>query len=180
MPLTPTEIRTEKKPQQLAPDVMVIFGRPKGDRGSYRQWQEENIAPQVVFEILSSSNFQEEMQKKFNFYQAHGIEEYYLYDPKKNQLTGWLRQGELLEAIATIEDWISPLLGIKFTTQTGDLVLFHPNGERFVEFVEVVEQRDRALKTADRERQRADDAEATIQQLHDRLLKLGVDPHTLP
>jgi len=35
-----------------APDVMVIFGRPKGDRGSYLQWREANIAPQVVFEIL--------------------------------------------------------------------------------------------------------------------------------
>ena len=32
-----------------APDVMVVLGRPKGDRGSYRQWREENIAPQVVF-----------------------------------------------------------------------------------------------------------------------------------
>jgi Uma2 family endonuclease len=47
-----------------APDVMVVFGRPKGEspeatlseRGSYKQWQEENIAPQVVFEILSPSN----------------------------------------------------------------------------------------------------------------------------
>ena len=28
-----------------APDVMVIFGRPKGKRGSYRQWREENIPP---------------------------------------------------------------------------------------------------------------------------------------
>jgi Uma2 family endonuclease len=36
-----------------APDVMVVFGRPKGKRGSYRQWQEGNIPPQVVFEILS-------------------------------------------------------------------------------------------------------------------------------
>jgi Uma2 family endonuclease len=26
-----------------APDVMVVFGRPKGDRGSYKQWQENNI-----------------------------------------------------------------------------------------------------------------------------------------
>ena len=26
-----------------APDVLVAFGRPKGDRGSYRQWQEDNI-----------------------------------------------------------------------------------------------------------------------------------------
>jgi Uma2 family endonuclease len=35
-----------------APDVMVAVGRPKGDRGSYKQWEEDNIAPQVVFEIL--------------------------------------------------------------------------------------------------------------------------------
>ena len=39
-----------------APDAMVAFGRPKGDRGSYKQWKEDNIAPQVVFEILSPGN----------------------------------------------------------------------------------------------------------------------------
>ena len=26
-----------------APDTMVVFGRPKGDRGSYQQWKENNI-----------------------------------------------------------------------------------------------------------------------------------------
>ena len=35
-----------------APDVMVAFGRPKGRRGSYQQWNESGIAPQVVFELL--------------------------------------------------------------------------------------------------------------------------------
>ena len=39
-----------------APDVMVIFGRPRGDRGSYKQWEEGGVAPQVVWEILSPSN----------------------------------------------------------------------------------------------------------------------------
>ena len=24
-----------------APDTMVVFGRPKGDRGSYKQWESE-------------------------------------------------------------------------------------------------------------------------------------------
>src|SRR5205809_3637619 len=38
---------------RTAPDVLVAFGRPKGDRGSYLQWLEDNIAPQVVFEVLS-------------------------------------------------------------------------------------------------------------------------------
>ena len=31
----------EGKPKiRQAPDAMVVFGRPKGDRGSYRQWEE--------------------------------------------------------------------------------------------------------------------------------------------
>ncbi|MEM9542302.1 MAG: Uma2 family endonuclease [Cyanobacteria bacterium P01_E01_bin.42] len=136
-------------------DVMVVFGRPKGERGSYMQWQEDNVAPQVAFEILSPGNTKKEMEAKFEFYQKHGIEEYYLYNPKKNRLQGWLRKGKKLEAIAQIENWISPLLGIRLTTGEGELVLFHPDGERFVEFVEVVEQRDRALERADRQKQRA-------------------------
>ena len=41
---------------RAAPDVYVIFGRPKGDRGSYRQWEEENVPPTVVFEVLSPGN----------------------------------------------------------------------------------------------------------------------------
>src|SRR5262245_25837669 len=28
---------------RLAPDVLVVFGRPKGERGSYRQWEEANL-----------------------------------------------------------------------------------------------------------------------------------------
>jgi Uma2 family endonuclease len=30
----------------MAPDVMVVFGRPKGKRGSYKQWREQNLGPQ--------------------------------------------------------------------------------------------------------------------------------------
>ncbi len=46
-------VQDKKITGPVAPDVMVVFGRPKGRRGSYKQWQEDNIAPQVVFEILS-------------------------------------------------------------------------------------------------------------------------------
>jgi len=34
-----------------APDALVAFGRPKGYRGSYKQWVEGGIPPKVVFEI---------------------------------------------------------------------------------------------------------------------------------
>ena len=39
--------------QRQAPDVMVVFGRPKADRGSYQQWKEGANAPQVEFAIFS-------------------------------------------------------------------------------------------------------------------------------
>src|SRR6266480_4781654 len=41
---------------RVAPDALVVFGRPPGYRGSYRQWREDGIAPQVVFEVLSPNN----------------------------------------------------------------------------------------------------------------------------
>ena len=63
---------------RVAPDVMVVFGRPKGDRGSYKQWQEDNIAPQVVFEILSPGNTEGEMDRKLQTYARCGVEEYYI------------------------------------------------------------------------------------------------------
>src|SRR5262245_47547869 len=71
---------------QTAPGVMVVFGRPKGDRGSFKQWQEEGIAPQVVFDILSPGNSFKELLRKYLFYRRYGVEEYYLYDPEKQTL----------------------------------------------------------------------------------------------
>ncbi|MEA5471833.1 Uma2 family endonuclease [Spirulina sp. 06S082] len=171
--LTQKQIIEQEEPQRQAPDVMVVFGRPKGDRGSYMQWKEDNIAPQVAFEILSPGNKKKDMDTKFKFYQQHGIKEYYLYNPKKNRLQGWLRKGKKLNEISQMEGWISPLLGIRFTTNEGDLVLFHPDGERFVDFVEVVEQRDRARVALEEEKKKN-------QQLLDRLIQLGIDPNTLP
>ena len=72
---------------------MVVFGRPKGYRGSYKQWEEGGIAPQVVFEILSPGNRPGKMQRKFQFYDRYGVEEYYVYDPDTNELGGCQRGG---------------------------------------------------------------------------------------
>src|SRR5436309_519308 len=66
---------------RTAPDVMVVFGRRKGDRGSYRQWEEEGVPVTVAFEILSPGNTVPEMADKFAFYEDHGVEEHYIYDP---------------------------------------------------------------------------------------------------
>ncbi len=95
-------VQDKKITGPVAPDIMVVFGRPKGRRGSYKQWQEDNIAPQVVFEILSPSNSLEEMERKLLFYQRYGVEEYYLYDPDSHNFQGWLRQEGLLRVISKV------------------------------------------------------------------------------
>jgi Uma2 family endonuclease len=71
----------EGKPKvRTAPDTMVVFGRPKGHRGSYKQWEEAGVAPQVVFEVLSPGNRPAETIRKFRFYKRYGVEEYYIYN----------------------------------------------------------------------------------------------------
>src|SRR5262245_33864056 len=61
---------------RLSPDVYVGFGRPKGDRGSYKQWEEDNVPMTVIFEVLSPGNTVTEMADKLAFYDEHGAEEY--------------------------------------------------------------------------------------------------------
>ncbi|MCP3944546.1 MAG: Uma2 family endonuclease [Desulfobacteraceae bacterium] len=123
-----------------APDVMAAFGRPKGDRGSYVQYKEENIPPQVVFEILSPGNTAEEMENKFDFYEEHGVEEYYVYDPEKVTLKGWVRLGKRLRPVENIIGWVSPRMRIRFEIPGDELVIFRPDGRRFLTPLETEQQ----------------------------------------
>ena len=120
-----------------APDVLVVFGRPKGDRGSYVQHREEDIPPQVVFEIRSPSNTQTEMDKKLVFYDNYGVEEYYLYDPQKNDLSGWLRCDGKLNVIEQMNGWRSPRLNIRFDLSGEELQLYRPDGTPFLSYEDV-------------------------------------------
>ncbi len=171
---------------RIAPDAMVIFGRPKGDRGSYRQWEEGNIAPQVAFEILSPGNTVKEMAKKLKFYERYGVDEYYLYDPDDNILKGWIRPEESLVKIEHINGWISPRLGIRFEITADDLTIFRPDGQKFLSPVEMETRNVIALdkfrqerlraeqerQRAEKEKQRAESAEAKAAMLEAKLKAL--------
>ena len=123
-----------------APDALVAFGRPKGDRGSYKQWEEGGIAPHVVFEVLSPGNTRREMDGKLAFYDRYGVEEYYLYDPDRGRLQGWWRQQGRLVEITPMRGWVSPRLGVRFDLDGLELCLTRPNGERFASFLEFAQQ----------------------------------------
>jgi Uma2 family endonuclease len=159
-----------------APDVMVVFGRPKGDRGSYLQWEEGGVVPQVVFEVLSPANTIAAMTRKFRFYERYGVEEYYLYDPDSGELSGWQRQGEVLEKIVSMAAWVSPRLRVRFELDGRTLHLYHPNGERFATYVELMQQREQERQRAEQEHQRAEQEHQRAERLAARLRELGIDP----
>lgn len=166
----------------VAPDVMVVFGRPKGRRGSYRQWREENIAPQVVFEILSPSNTKAEMTRKFEFYNRYRVEEYYLYDPDRLRFQGWQRGREDLKEITPINNWISPRLGIRFVLDSSGLEIYRPDGKKFLTSIELSEQFEQQKqqieierKKAETERKKAEKQKRRADKLAQKLRELGVD-----
>jgi Uma2 family endonuclease len=150
-----------------APDVMVAFDRSKGYRGSYRQWEEAGIAPQVVFEVLSPGNRLAEMTAKFEFYDRYGVEEYYIYDPDRVDFTGWVRVGGRLQGISEIAGWVSPRLGIRFELKD-ELEIYTPTGDLFLSPVEIAKQ-------SQQERERADLAEQKLARMAAKLQELGID-----
>lgn len=175
----PTEGDNKKR---VAPDAMVVFGREKGERGSYQQWKEDNIAPQVVFEILSPGNTTKEMYGKLLFYQNHGVEEYYIYDPDMNDLTGFIRQDNILQMIENIDGWESPRLGIRFELSQPELNIYYPNGDRFSTYNEekqkVLEEKERADKEkerAEKEKERAEKEKERADKLEAKLRELGIN-----
>ncbi len=154
---------------RAAPDVMVVFGRPKGDRGSYRQWEEDQIAPQVVFEILSPGNRPGESIRKFRFYDRFGVEEFYLFDPDSQALEGWIRDGDSLREIEEMDGRTSPRLGVRFDLSSGELQFLRPDGRPLVSYVEMAKQ-------AEQERQRAEQECLRNERLMAQLRALGIEP----
>ena len=148
-----------------APDTMVVFGRPKGDRGSYKQWEEGNIAPQVVFEILSPSNKSVEMAKKLLFYDRYGVEEYYIYNPDNNNLEVLIRNAGSLDSIPESHDWVSPRLGIRFDLSSDELQIYRPDGTKFYSYIEI----NRMLEQSNRQ---VAEMEAMLKQYRDRFGEL--------
>ena len=162
----------EGKPKiRQAPDVMVVLGRPKRERGSYKQWEEDAIAPQVVFEVLSPGNRFDELLRKFRFYEKYGVEEYYIYNPDSGDLLGWRRGEGGLEEITEMNGHVSRRLEIRFEPGEGpnNLRIIGPDGQRFLTHQELMEQAEAERQRAEAERQRAE-------RLAARLRELGIEP----
>jgi len=160
--------------ERTAPDAMVVFGRPKGERGSYRQWVEGGLAPQVVFEVLSPGNTPTEMASKRDWYARYGVEEYYEYDPNNGTLDGWrMAYGTSLK-IEKMQGWVSPRLGVTLGLEGNDLVMVGPDGERFKSVQTIAQERDQARAQAQHMAEEYAYAQARAERLAACLRELGL------
>jgi Uma2 family endonuclease len=155
---------------RFAPDVLIAFGRPPGDRGSYLQWRENGQSPDVLFEVLSPGNTKKEMQAKFDAYERFGANEYYIYDPDNGTLEGWWRDEATgrLQAIEAMLPWKSPLCELRFHLEGHHLVVTRPDGHVFLTPTEADDamEVERAQKEAALQREVAERAqkEAALQR----------------
>ena len=162
-------IEGDNKKRQ-APDVYVSFGRPKGDRSSYRVWEEDGIFPQVVFEVWSPSNRYTEMQDKFAFYEKYGAEEYYILYPEFPMYAeAFRRDGTKLVRVAEVNGYVSPRTGIRFSLAPDELTLFGHDARPLRTAEELAAEREAAERAAQEQREKA-------AKLAAKLRELGVDP----
>jgi Uma2 family endonuclease len=142
-----------------APDVYVAYGRPKGDRGSYRVWEEGGIFPQVIFEVWSPNNRYAEMQDKFAFYEKYGAEEYYILYPEfPMHAEAFRREGDKLVRVVEVNGYVSPQTSLRFALETGHLTVFGSDNH--------------PLRTAE-------EFAAERERLAAKLRELGVNPDTV-
>jgi hypothetical protein len=133
----------------------------------------------VTFEVLSPKNTRPEMDRKRAFYERHGVEEYYEYDPDRGQLRGWLRRHDQLAPISEMEGWVSLRLGVRFRLDGGELRLYRPDGRPFLTSPELDAQREAAEQRAEQERDRAEQQRQRAEQERQRAERLAARLHAL-
>jgi len=122
----------------VAPDVFVVQGVAKGERRTYRLW-EEGQPPVVVFEITSRGSRLEDLGTKRAIYAMLGVRECFLYDPLgeylRPPLQGYrLQEGEYQRIPPGAEGRLaSQALGLELRLEDGRLRVFNPTtGERLL------------------------------------------------
>ena len=93
-----------------APDTMVVVGLPVKptlrEIGSYRQWEHGGHVA-LAIEVLSPSDTWAEMVRKRQFYDRHGVDEYWVFDPAAGALEVWVREADALSERAVPESGAS-------------------------------------------------------------------------
>ena len=129
-----------------SPDVMICFGIPKGDRTSYKTWEESDVVPSVIIEIASRSTWKKDRIEKRALYESLGVKEYYIFNPQYTKsfpvFMAFRENASRLESIEIENGRIkSDVLGLELVDTGETLRLFNPHtGEFLKDFEELNEQ----------------------------------------
>jgi Uma2 family endonuclease len=104
------------------------------------------------------------MNRKLVFYERYGVEEYYIYDPDKNDLSGWLRSESRLDLIEQMHDWVSPRCGIRFDCSGEELAIYRPDGQKFFSYLEIGQLLEQERQRVEEERQRVEQERQRAEQ----------------
>ena len=150
---------------RISPDGYVVFGISPDARDSYKAWEEGGRLPDVIFEFTSKKTQQQDTDRKLPLYeQVLKTPEYFLFDPTGDYLRPRL-QGYRLEdgryvRLELVNDRLrSEQLGLDLVQEGERLRLFDPVAGRFLMTTQ------EALRLADVEARRAEDAEAENERL---------------
>jgi hypothetical protein len=162
----------------VAPDVFVVQGVAKGERRTYKLW-EEGQPPTVVFEITSRGSRLEDLGTKRALYAMLGVQEYFLYDPLSEYLRpplqGYrLREGEYERVLPGDQgELASQALSLELRVEEGQLRVVNPaTGERLLTPAEVQVARRAEATARQAAEARAALAESELERLRAELARL--------
>lgn len=135
----------------ISPDVMVCFGIPKGERRSYKIWEENDVVPSVVIELSSRGTWSKDLDEKYFLYEQLGVKEYYIFNPlyPKNSpvfLAFRLENGEF-HGVSTDNDRVkSDVLELELVVLNNTLRLFNPKTREFLKTPAELAEENQKLK----------------------------------
>jgi Uma2 family endonuclease len=162
----------------VAPDIFVVQGVSKGERRTYKLW-EEGQPPTVIFEITSRGSRLEDLGTKRALYAMLGVREYVLYDPLgeylRPPLQGYrLQQGEYERVLPGDQgQLVSQALSLELRLQDGRFQVVNPaTGERLLTPAEAHAARRTEATARQAAEARAALAEAELKRLQEELARL--------
>lgn len=170
--------------QVVAPDVFVVKGVPKGDRRTYKLWEEENKGPQVVFEVTSRRTRKEDLGPKKGTYEMLGVQEYFLFDPLGEYLEPplvgyWLEEGGYRREAG--ERLVSEVLGLELRVEEEHLWLYDlETGEKLLSPLEAQAARREAEARAEQEAAARREAEEELARLRAQMARQRDSEETEP
>ena len=160
--------------KSVAPDVFVVQGVAKKQRGTYLTW-EESRTPDFVIELASPSTFRHDLTRKKDLYESIlKVKEYYIYDPLHQiqpHFIGFRLVDGVYQEIAFVNERLpSSVLNLELGERDGTLGIYDPTTKQWLAPPE--ERAEQAEERAEQEalaRQRAEDelakALATLERL---------------